>query len=304
MASCQVADPSKPYDASCALPPSEEDFRAGNNVYINVLADTLPDCNRKEGTTSLPELGSADKCYVYCAQESCTAADAFMTANADLLHSKCATTIYLREGALAMEPSELVGGASCHGAIRAYNAAAEDLAPQTGCLTCQAGGGEAKLVPVALGDASADAPLLSTSGTIPDWFLEKHVYSPLPPQFTCDDRYKTTPEPHSPEGDDVVVFEMRDVSQAGLPSDATLSYWASEPHESGGDLPAPEAYGDFANSGITKCEAGVCRMPMRRPSPYTVGGERFAAHVHFTHWDDADGRWALPARTVMFPDGL
>ena len=111
--------------------------------------------------------------------------------------------------------------------------------------------------------------------------------------FSCDPRYKGDDlAPHAPSnGKDVLVIDVRGTDVA---PDATIGYWASKPSEA--VRTAERAYGDFSNRGIARCEAGVCRLPLSLPTPYTEDGKVWKPHVHFAEWKG--DRWDLVARTV------
>lgn len=60
---------------------------------------------------------------------------------------------------------------------------------------------------------------------------------------------------------------------------ALVVFWASE--GSAGKGPQ-EAYGGYANSGVTKSDArGVATLRVRRPVDYTAGGRRIPLHIHY-----------------------
>lgn len=267
------------YDLSCAKEPSV--------VYINALADTMPECDRAKDMTTLESLRHADVCNVYCAQKTCGAAKTFMEKHQDELRQKCSMVAYLERGALAMKADDLVDGPKCHSRIAEFNAAD---GVQSTCLTCAK---ESIEIPLVIDKQKMRGKLLTTVDEPPEWFLESGIIPPLPPPFQCDERYKHPLQYHQVDGSSEMQVDIRGTD---LPPDATMAYWASQ----SGDrvLEASRAYGSFANSGIVKCKKGLCTFKIDRPGSYTAEGKVFTPHVHFTTWKD--GHWELKARTIEF----
>lgn len=278
---CAFSDDEPVADMVCELPPATPDAR---DVFLHALADTMPECDRRlDRMSRLEDLDHARRCYVYCAQKSCDAAGKFMAQNAADLRQKCDTIVYLHNGSLAMQQSDLQDGARCHSQILKYN---EADAGST-CVTCD----EASSTPVNLeiDKRPVTGHLLRTKEGIPDWYYRRGIYSELPPQFTCDTRYRTPPTLHA-KGPSVVRVNL----PSDMPKNATLGFWAAQPSDTVKE--ASEAYGDFSNSGIVECIDRVCDMPMHIPGRYTVDGREFPAHIHFTQLDG--DRWSLDAQTI------
>ena len=81
--------------------------------------------------------------------------------------------------------------------------------------------------------------------------------------------------------------------RAGPGPDSVLAYWAARP---GADVPhAPEAYGDFGNSGIVRCHRGTCEFAIDLPSMYTADGRVYRPP---SPSDWREGRWSTAARTL------
>ena len=260
-----------------------------DGVFLNALAESMPECDRNERMTTLEHLedaASPPDCYVYCAQRSCGAAATFMRAHADELSRKCASVSYLHGGALEMERADLVDGEACHRNVVAHNLS-EGL--QDGCLTCEAG----DRVPLraTIDDVPVDATYLQTRGEIPDWYRRSGIVGALPTQFSCDPRYRSVPVPHHHEGSSRVKVNL---SSTPISPNATVAYWAADASDE--VLPAERAYGAFKNSGIVQCEKAVCEFRLDRPGRYTSEGKVFKSHLHLTEW--MGDRWSLRAKTI------
>ena len=289
MHTCTAASEDDPYDFVC----ERAHARPGKSVYINALADKMPFCDRKSDMTRLDQLDHADTCFVYCAQDTCSAARSFMEAEREQLKKKCGETVYLHNGALAMERGSLRDGTKCHEAIAAHNA----KSTKDECLTCGV-----ESLPIAVkvdGKPLADARYIETDDEIPNWYIRMGTYSPLPKHFTCDRRYdlarRDRVAPVVPRGSSTIQF---DISQTGLPKDAWIGYWASKATDT--ILPAADAYDKFANSGMVQCDGHVCKIPLDMPGKYTAEGQVFEPHLHFTHWNGAG--WDMRAKTISFPN--
>lgn len=259
-------------------------------IFLNALSDKLPECDRKEGMSTLSELTHADMCYVYCAQRSCGAATAYMQENEAELREKCSMITYLHNGALGMERDHLVDGATCHRKITDANL---EKGVRSTCLTCDENDGGATL-PMTVDGAPVPARLVSTRGEIPDWYRRSGILSSLPTQFSCDDRYRAPPTPH--EREDATMQVEVDIGGTDLPSDAVIAYWAA--HESDEVYEAAQAYGTFDNSGIARCRQSKCRFALDHPGMYTANGVVYKPHIHFTEW--VDGSWNTTAKTIEF----
>ena len=272
------------FDDVCERPP----LRLGpNEVYINALHDTLPECDRREATVTLDALEKADRCFVYCAQRSCDAAKDFMKENRDELAAKCERITYLRDGAMGMAPATLRGGRACHDRIEEYNE--KETRGAKACLTCAPG---STAVGAVVDGVPRAARYAVTDDEIPDWFVRRGIYSPLPPPFTCDPRFHP-PEHHADASSPRMQLDLRGT---GLPRDATIGYWASQPTDR--VLEAGEAYADFGNRGITRCEGGVCELRLEFPGRYKAEGKVYNPHLHFAVWEG--DRWNMTARTIEF----
>jgi hypothetical protein len=261
---------------------------AAGDVFVNVLRDTLPECDRVGGgeRTLSPRAvltrGDGDApetprrhgtCYVYCAQRSCGAARTFLHDHAEALASRCSDVVYLRNGALSMVPSSLSDGKRCHDKVRAHSVEVD-----AGCLTC---GSESTPVRVHVNGARVrGSTYRSTSSGTPSWYRRADLWSPMPAQFHRDPKYANPPQPHAPEGATDVRLHT---SGTDLADDALVAFWAAQP--SGEVREAHEAYGKFTNSGITQCDRGVCRMRLKgAPGKYTTEGKVFKPHVHLSEW--------------------
>ena len=259
------------------------------SVYLNALADKLPECDRKTAMSTLSDGKHADMCYVYCAQRSCGAAKAYMQNNHKELRHKCSMITYLHNGALSMDPNDLVDGNACHNKITQSN---KKKGVKSTCLTCDENDKGSKL-PLKINGVVTPSQIVTTKGKVPDWYQRRGIVASLPTQFSCDKRYNP-PQPHQPERA-ASTFEI-DISNTELPPDAILGYWASR--KSNEIVEASRAYGNFDNSGIVQCRKSICEFKLDHPGMYTTEGKVYKPHVHFTEWKG--DRWNMVAKTIEF----
>jgi hypothetical protein len=94
------------------------------SVVINALEEYgYNSCNLKRGVSSSYEIQDGDTCWVYCSQDSCSAA--INVVNDDSHFSRCERIMYLHNGAITM-PAELLQDAqTCWGKIQQYNEQSE-----------------------------------------------------------------------------------------------------------------------------------------------------------------------------------
>lgn len=257
-----------------------------NDVYVNALADEMPACDRLHDTVNLNALDHADTCFVYCAQRSCQAANEFMEKNAKELRHKCDDIVYLHNGALSMPANELKDGMKCHADIIEFNRKHKE---NDGCLSCQ--GNTSIPVDVEIDGQATTGEFLRTDDAIPDWYIQNGIYSPLPPQFTCDGRYKHPVQPHAKGSSLLKVMLPKEE-----PRNSTIAFWAAKPAREIKEAHA--AYDTFENAGIVQCVEHVCEIPLDLPGSYTADGKVFPRHLHYTEW--AGDRWNMTARTINF----
>ena len=122
----------------------------------------------------------------------------------------------------------------------------------------------------------------STTEKQAEWWYGKSIWSSLPPQITCNEKYKKGWKPFSPQGDNLLTISF-DAQDIQLDANGAFAYWAAEPSDTVN--PASEAYGSFENSGITSCDQGRCSLKIRTPHSYQVEGTVFDPHVHLVKWD-------------------
>ena len=136
------------------------------------------------------------------------------------------------------------------------------------------------------------AHMVATVGTAPEWYTKTGIYSSLPRQFTCDERYRReTLEVHSPSWGRQVCLNTRNTT---LQSDAIIAYWAAKRSS---EITGPaDAYGDFENAGIAQCIDHQCCFRMELPGKYAVDDVVYPSHFHLTHW--TGDRWSQVAQTV------
>ena len=259
-----------------ALPPSQ---LAKNEVYINALHDSMPECDRVDPGTRGDS--PASRCYVYCAKPSCHAAVEYMQDHEGLLRSQCLETVYVKGGAVSMRRDDLVDGDLCHTKILGTRP----------CYNCTTDPGTP--IGVTVDGQQTQARLLSTRTDPPSWYAAAGIQGRLPLQFTTDPRYQTG-EPH--EVATGTEYEI-DISGTEFEPHSTLAVWASHPSD---DVrSARDAYGRFDNSGITKCDETKCTVRLDPPSGYVVEGEAYKPHLHLT--DRHGAKWNPHVRTITLP---
>lgn len=266
-------------------------FDPKHEVVLNALHSSMPQCDLVDEpafVTSVPDgRRRFSNCNVYCAQRSCHAAVGFMNDHAEALDQGCEAITYLRNGALSMAEEKLSDGAKCHASVIQHNEAADGT-----CLTCTKRQ-ETAIETYVDGSRDYGARYNVTDGVVPDWYHRSDISTLLPPQFTCDARYKNTPTPHAPEGARQRVAITLDRSR---PAEATLAYWAADAHPEGEVQEPHVAYGSFDNSGIVQCSERRCEFELRPPGRYTAEGRVFRPHVHFSEWKG--DHWSPMVETV------
>ena len=259
------------------------EFLKNDFPVLNALHLEMPECDVKGRKNTLDSFQKSDNCYVYCAQRSCSAAKNYISANADVLADKCAQITYLHNGALSMPPSLLVDGDKCHSNILKHNS-------KGNCITCTAD----TSIDVYLNNVKHEGATYSNANLPrPEWYARKQIYSKLPPQFSQDQRY-LVPVLHEPVGDTLVEFDPKSL---GMEEDALLAFWASKKTSTVAE--AHRAYGNFENSGITKCSKNKCRFVLERPASYTADGKVSKPHIHMTHWEGS--QWSDNVKTIHIP---
>lgn len=264
-----------------------------NEVFFNALAKSAPECNRVDNNKD-GESGKLDKCYVYCAQRTCKAAEKFMRQHERGLREQCKEVVYLKGGALCMNKDKLIDGEKCHRDIAEYNKkqSGEETKP---CYQCDADKGVD--VGLVIDGVETQASLLENEKKPPAWYPCAGIAKTqrLPLQFQ-----RSKYEPRKPQTHDVkdgALYRL-DISNTDIHPNAYLAVWASEPSK--GVLPAHEAYGSFDNSGIAKCVENLCTFRLRKPSSYTANGKVYKPHIHLV---DHDGKkWNEDVRTLTTTD--
>ena len=61
---------------------------------------------------------------------------------------------------------------------------------------------------------------------------------------------------------------------------------------------AGQAYRDFSESGIVRCQDGRCPLRVNYPGRYPAEGKVYRPHIHFAVWKGNE--WDTVARTVEF----
>ena len=279
--SCKRSDSYKGADFVCK---KDVDFYDG--VYINAL-NGMGECDRKNSMSSLEGLSSFSsppKCYVYCAQRTCGAAESFMKKNSQALSEGCSSVYYVKGGALEMREEDLVDGKVCHSKIIDHNMKG---GVKRGCLTCEEGEGVS--IPLTVDGEEVEATYFETKEGVPDWYERNGIDGSLPPHFFNDERY-VSPLEHG-EGKNRIRMNVR---RTGIKKDAKLAYWASNPSDK--VEVAENAYGNFENRGIVFCKGYDCDFDLNVPSRYTSEGKVFKKHIHVTDWNGK--KWNEKAKTI------
>ena len=292
-----------------SLASAEQSFHPDRDVFIHALAETMPQCDRKRDLTTIGDLAPLQpeeerNCYVYCAQRTCSAAEAFVEDgdNRKTLSEGCKSVFVVEDGSLGMRADELTDGNACHKSILDYNRSRRlgtDEGSPAHCVGCTTE--RTAIIPLTIDDVSSKGALVDSKDEIPSWFLSEGIYSALPPHISCSARGSA----YKPLGKDPPVTETRcgseivmDTSGSSVPANATIAYWAATPSDVG-DREAASAYGDFSNSGIAKCDEHECKMRVSLPSSYAEEGVLYEPHLHFTVWNGDS--WDLNVKTVVLP---
>lgn len=152
--------------------------------------------------------------------------------------------------------------------------------------------------------------------SIPLWFQQAGIYSPLPRKITCDPKYNAFKNPtkkwksHSPPGADYEIrITKKSLHTIGYGKGKKrypqwMYFWASRERELTQIEPedAEVTYDGFYNSGLAKAdENGDFVFRMFLPTPYLVDGVMYTPHVHLAFLK-SNKTWDLNTWTVtVFP---
>ena len=296
----------------CESSPNDIEY---GGVYINVLKDSLPQCDRAHDTTlsigealeKVRERGGEkfSDCNVYCAERYCGASHKEMVDKESEYMEACSSVNYIRSGALGMREEDLVDGKSCREAIVKTNKEAN-----ASCLTCIKEEVEPALLLVnGVIKEGATISMTSSSNGPPDWYARSGAWGNLPPFFHTDPVFSSKADklesvyPSGSSGIETLslTLDLRGTSFSEASSPRTkrvLAFWAAEDGGRGAEE-AHIAYGNFGNRGISICEEDVCEMKVRKPGQYFAEKKLYPRHVHFTEWKG--DRWSQDVGTINFP---
>lgn len=203
------------------------------------------------------------------------------------LKERCNEVVYLKGGALCMKKEQLENGEKCHRDIAEYNLSKQGPEEVKPCYQCGSAG--AADVSVTVDGTEKQGSLLVNEDKNPEWYKCAGLEERLPPQFE-DIEYETL-VPHDVE--DGSLYKL-DISNSDIDANAYIGVWASEPSSS--ILPAHEAYGEFTNSALAKCEENMCTFRIKRPTSYTTNGKVYKPHIHLVEHDGVE--WSQRIRTL------
>lgn len=131
--------------------------------------------------------------------------------------------------------------------------------------------------------------------SIPLWFQQAGIYSPLPRKITCDPKYNPFKnptkkwKPHSPPGADYEIrIPKKSLHEIGYGKKNKrypkwMYFWGTKERDLAVVEPgeAEDTYDGFYNSGLVKAEDnGDFVFRMFLPTPYLVDGVMYTPHVH------------------------
>ena len=137
------------------------------------------------------------------------------------------------------------------------------------------------------------------SEEIPFWSKKNENYSPYPKMITCDPNYSLKNES--------LKDILPDLDENSLEAHLTLGsdnsnkhifYWAANPQKDSHDILGPkEAYGEYENHGLLKCDdKGEVILKFNPPQPYKENSKTNPKHIHYI-LESSDQTW-LPLKTI------
>ena len=134
---------------------------------------------------------------------------------------------------------------------------------------------------------------------IPFWSKKNENYSPYPKMVTCDPNYSLKNES--------LKDILPDLDENSLEAHLTLGsdnsnkyifYWAANSQKDIHDILGPkEAYGEYENHGLLKCDdKGEVILKFNPPQPYKENSKTNPKHIHYI-LESSDQTW-LPLKTI------
>ena len=134
---------------------------------------------------------------------------------------------------------------------------------------------------------------------IPFWSKRNENYSPYPKMITCDPNYSLKNEDLKdilPELDENSLEAHLTLGSDN--SDKYVFYWAANPQKDIHKILGPkEAYGDYENHGLLKCDdKGEVILKFNPPQPYKEDSKTNPRHIHYL-LESSERTW-LPLKTI------
>ena len=134
---------------------------------------------------------------------------------------------------------------------------------------------------------------------IPFWSKKNENYSPYPKMITCDPNYSLKNES--------LKYILPDLDENSLEAHLTLGsdnsnkyifYWAANSQKDIHNILGPkEAYGEYENHGLLKCDdKGEVILKFNPPQPYKENSKTNPKHIHYI-LESSDQTW-LPLKTI------
>tara|TARA_A100001015_G_scaffold73523_1_gene81589 strand:+ start:2708 stop:4372 length:1665 start_codon:yes stop_codon:yes gene_type:complete len=134
---------------------------------------------------------------------------------------------------------------------------------------------------------------------IPFWSKKNENYSPYPKMVNCDSNYSLKNE----DLKDILPDLDENSLEAHLTlgddnSDKHVFYWAANPQKDIHKILGPgEAYGEYENHGLLKCDdKGEVILKFNPPQPYKENSKTNPKHIHYL-LESSDQTW-LPLKTI------
>ena len=137
------------------------------------------------------------------------------------------------------------------------------------------------------------------SEEIPFWSKKNENYSPYPKMITCDPNYSLKNEDLKdilPELDENSLEAHLTLGSDN--SNKHVFYWAANPQKDIHKILGPkEAYGDYENHGLLKCDdKGEVILKFNPPQPYKEDSKTNPRHIHYL-LESSEKTW-LPLKTI------
>lgn len=134
---------------------------------------------------------------------------------------------------------------------------------------------------------------------IPFWSKHNENYSPYPKMVSCDSNYSLKNESLKdilPELDENSLEAHLTLGDDN--SNKHIFYWATNPQKDIHKILGPEeAYGDYENHGLLKCDdKGEVILKFNPPQPYKENSKTNPRHIHYL-LESSDQTW-LPLKTI------